>query len=69
MTARREILENLKIRFPEAKVTVKKATERAGPGVAYIGIINNIQTSEKNAGKIMVLSFDSSGREIQNAGV
>jgi len=69
LTARKEIQENLQVRYPQAKITVKKATERAGASVAYIAVIRNIQTSEREAGKIRILSFNSSGKEIQNADV
>jgi hypothetical protein len=66
MTIRQEIQENLRVRFPDAKVSVKKATERAGSGVAYIAVIKVEQTSVREPSKITVMSFDESGKEIQN---
>ena len=65
MAGRKEILENLRIRFPDAKVSVKKATERAAAGVAYVATVKHAQTSARDIPKIMILSFDSSGNEIQ----
>ena len=69
MTARKEILENLQIRFPDAKIGVRRATEKAGDGVAFIATVKNAKSSGKDLPKIMILSFDSSGREIQNADI
>jgi len=65
LTARKQIQENLQVRFPTAKVTVRKASEKAQGAVAYIATIKN----SKELPKIMVLSFDSEGNEIQNADI
>jgi len=67
VTVKQDIMENLKVKFPDAKVSVKKATERAGSGVAYIAIVKVEQVSVREAGKITVLSFDAEGKEIQNS--
>ena len=69
MTARKEIFENLQIRFPDAKIGVRRATEKVGGGVAFIATVKNAKSAGKDLPKIMILSFDSSGREIQNADV
>lgn len=71
VTARKEILENLQVKFPTAKISVRKATDKAGPGVAYIATIKNKQqlSSVRDLPKIMILSFDSSGKEIQNSDI
>jgi hypothetical protein len=68
LTARKDILENLQVRFPTAKVSVRKASEKSSSGsVAYIATIKNTQGfGLKDLPKIMILSFDSSGKEIQN---
>lgn len=65
LTARKQIQENLQVRFPTAKVSVKRATERAGGGVAYIATVKN----SKDLLKIRILSFDEDGNEIQNADI
>ena len=68
LTARREILENLQVKFPSAKISVRKATEKAGSGVAYIATVKNAQgTALRDLPKVMILSFDVTGKEIQNS--
>ena len=65
LTARKEIQEKLQVRFPTAKISVRKATEKAAGGVAYIATIKNT----KDFPKIMILSFDADGNEIQNSDI
>ena len=38
-------MEELKVKFPGAKISVRKATVKAGSGVAYIATIKNAQGS------------------------
>jgi hypothetical protein len=68
LTTRKEILENLQVKFPSAKVTVRRATAKTGSGIAYVATIRNAQGSAlRDLPKIMILSFDASGKEIQNS--
>ncbi|MHB8565857.1 MAG: hypothetical protein ACYC9U_02020 [Nitrososphaerales archaeon] len=65
MTARKLIQENLQVRFPTAKISVRRATEKASSGIAYIATIQN----SKDLPRLMILSFDLNGNEIQNADI
>jgi hypothetical protein len=68
LTTREEILENLHVKFPSTKVTVRRATVKTGSGVAFIATIKNAQGSAlRDLPKIMILSFDANGKEIQNS--
>jgi hypothetical protein len=69
---RSQILEMLRVRYPEAKVSVRRATVKAAGGVvAYIATVKNLQkvASVRDLPRVMILSFDSAGNEIQNSEV
>jgi len=56
------------VKFPSAKIAVRKATMKTGSGVAYIATIKNTQGSAlRDLPKVMILSFDANGKEIQNS--
>ena len=70
LTARKVILENLQIKFPSAKISVRKATAKTSTGVAYIATVKNAQGAAlKDLPKVMILSFEAEGNEIQNSDI
>ncbi len=66
MSTLKVIQESLQVRFPSAKVSVKKATERAGIRVAYVATVRNTQSSAKDLPKVMIISFDANGSEMKS---